>query len=158
MRSKLYKCAKGFSLMELMIVIVIIGILAAGGVMIFGGGTTKAKIAKSKEGFSKVVEYIAVEMMSCNMGEAKTMSNNLTCQGRTAGKVVTAAVLATKNDQMNPYEVQNDAVTSGGNNTADSDVGYIRLATSGTDIIVKTCVEVPCSTTANQSIKTIPLQ
>ena len=158
MRSKLLKRAKGFSLMELMIVIVIIGILAVGGVMIFGGGTTKAKVAKSKEGFATVVEYIAIEMMLCNTGEDKSMKDNLTCQGRSVSSVVTAAVAATKDDQMNPYDTDKDAVTSGGNNTADSDAGYIRLSTSGTDIIVKTCVAVPCDTEANQSTKTIPLQ
>ena len=40
---------KGFTLMELMIVIVIIGILSAVGMVMFGGQAEKAKIAVAKQ-------------------------------------------------------------------------------------------------------------
>ena len=70
---------KAFTLMELMIVIVIIGILAVGGVMIFGGAVEKAKIAVTKANHKSVVKFITYELMQCNMGETTVMSGKLTC-------------------------------------------------------------------------------
>lgn len=155
--AKLLK-TKAFSLIELMVVIVIIGILAIGYVKLFGSGSTKAMEAKSKDGYSKVVEYITVEMLACNMGETSTMGGQLTCLNRTVASVLSATVDASKNVQMNPYIQKNSAVTSGGNNTADADAGYIRLSASGTNIIVKTCHTKPCNLSENQRSETIALQ
>ena len=45
---------QGFSLMELMIVIVIIGILAAGSLIIFGDKTESAKIAMAKKNHTEL--------------------------------------------------------------------------------------------------------
>ena len=55
--------------MELMIVIVIIGILATVGMVMFGGQAEKAKIASTKSIHKQVVTYITVEMMNCIMGD-----------------------------------------------------------------------------------------
>ena len=114
------------------------------------------KSEATKKGYSKMVAYITVEMMSCSIGETTTMSGNLTCHGRTADSVIAAAVIA-KDDVMNAYETDKQAVTSGGTNTSDSDVGYIRLSVSGENIIIKTCHKKPCLT-KNQSSKTIAFQ
>lgn len=149
---------KGFSLIELMVVIVIIGILAAGYIQFFGKGAEKAMVSKSKDGYSKIVEYIAVEMLVCSMGETSSMGGQLTCLNRTAASVVSATVDAAKNDQKNPYSTQDAAVTSGGGNTADSDAGFIRLTASGTNIVAKTCHTKPCTTATNRNERTIPLQ
>ena len=64
---------RAFTLMELMIVIVIIGILAAGSLIIFGDKSEKAKEAVAKANFQSVVTSIATEMMECNLGEDKVM-------------------------------------------------------------------------------------
>ena len=149
---------KGFSLMELMIVIVIIGILAAGALVIFGDKSEEAKQASTKKMFGEMATYLGVEMMSCSMGQSKTMNGNLTCSGRTASSVITAMVAAMDNDQMNPYELDKSAVTSGGNNTADTDAGFIRLSVSGVNIVIKTCHTKPCGTAANKNEKSIPFQ
>ena len=149
---------KGFSLMELMIVIVIIGILAAGSLIIFGDKGEKAKQASTKDMFGKMATYLGVEMMSCSMAETTTMNGNLTCAGRTANSVITAMVTSMDGDQMNPYELDKSAVTSGGNNTADTDAGFIRLSVSGVNIDIKTCHTKPCSAAANKSLKQIAFQ
>ena len=149
---------KAFTLMELMIVIVIIGILSAVGMVMFGGQAEKAKAASTKSIQKQIVTYITVEMMNCNMGETKTMSDNLTCSGRTAASVVAAAVNAQKDEHDNPFATDNSAVTSGGNNTADTDAGYIRLSVSGTNIVAKSCNTLPCSTASNREEKSIAFQ
>ena len=147
-----------FTLMELMIVIVIIGILSAVGMVMFGGQTEKAQQASTKSIQKQMVTYISVEMMNCSMGETKTMSDNLTCSGRTAASVVAAAVNAQKDEHKNPFQTEVSAITSGGNNTADTDAGFIRLSVSGTNIIVKSCNKKPCSTAGNKEEKSIAFQ
>ena len=104
-----------------------------------------------------MAKYIAAEMKSCSMGETTTMSGNLTCHGRTADSVVAAAVIA-KGDVMNAYETDKQAVTSGGTNTSNSDLGYIRLNVSGENIIIKNCDTKPCVINANRHSKTIALK
>ena len=68
---------KAFTLMELMIVIVIIGILSTVGMVMFGGQSEKAKIALVKSNHKQISIYIATQMMECPLGgeiEAVTTS------------------------------------------------------------------------------------
>ena len=86
----------------------------------------------------------------------------MTCHGRTADSVIAAAVIA-KDDVMNAYETDKQAVTSGGTNTSDSDVGYIRLSFLDEtiiikNIIIKTCHTKPCSNENNRLSKTIEIK
>ena len=98
---------KAFTLMELMIVIVIIGILSTVGMVMFGGQSEKAKIAASKANHKSVVKYIAYEIMKCDLGEAKVMNGNLDCSKKGTynwpDDVADATVLAL-NDFKNPYD------------------------------------------------------
>ena len=52
--------------MELMIVIVIIGILAAVGMVTFGGQAEKAKIAATEANHKAVVKKVALIIQDCN--------------------------------------------------------------------------------------------
>ena len=144
--------------MELMIVIVIIGILATVGMVMFGGQADKAKIASTKSIQKQVATYITVEMMNCSMGDTTTMGGSLTCSGRTPTSVVTAAVTAQAGEHNNPYQTTVAAVTSGGSNTATSDAGFIRLSVSGQNIIAKSCHTQPCSAADERDEKTIAFQ
>ena len=149
---------RAFTLMELMIVIVIIGILATVGMVMFGGQAEKAKIASTKSIHKQVATYITVEMMNCSMGDTKTMGGSLTCSGRTPASVVAAAVTAQAGEHENPYQVGTAAVTSGGANTATSDAGFIRLSVSGQNIEVKSSHTQPCSAADERDEKTIAFQ
>ena len=69
---------KAFTLMELMIVIVIIGILSAVGMVMFGGQAEKAKIAASKANHKQVVKFIYVSVTSCQLGVQLILKQNPT--------------------------------------------------------------------------------
>ena len=152
------KFQRAFTLMELMIVIVIIGILSAVGMVMFGGQAAKAKTAATKSIQKQIVTYITVEMMNCSMGETTTMGGSLTCSGRTPASVVTATVASQAGEHDNPYQTTTAAVTSGGNNTATGDAGFIRLSVSGQNIEVKSCHTQPCSAADERDEKTIAFQ
>ena len=55
--------------MELMIVIVIIGILSAVGMVMFGGQAEKAKIAVAKSNHKTLVKFIKIGATKCELGE-----------------------------------------------------------------------------------------
>ena len=144
--------------MELMIVIVIIGILSAVGMVMFGGQAEKAKIAATKSIHKQVTTFIVVEMMNCSMGDTTTMGGSLTCSGRTPTSVVAAAVTSQSGEHEKPYQVEKAAVTRGGANTASGDAGFIRLSGSGQNIIAKSCHTQPCSAADEREEKTIAFQ
>ena len=85
---------RAFTLMELMIVIVIIGILSAVGMVMFGGQAEKAKIAVTKSNHKNAVKYIKYEAMKCQMGAltilplTKNKTKSLTCAGLSAKTIV----------------------------------------------------------------------
>ena len=142
---------RAFTLMELMIVIVIIGILSAVGMVMFGGQAEKAKIAAAKSNHKSVVKFITYELMQCNMGETTVMSGNLTCSGRTRQSVMDATVKALS-DFKNPFvtTATGDGVVQSGwckYATNGGQVGYVWV--NGRDsmdhVTVCTCTKIPCN-------------
>jgi hypothetical protein len=62
-------------------------------------------------------------------------------------------------DFKNAFATDKKAITSGGNNTADTDAGYIRLsATNSTTIGIKSCHKTGCSTAANRQESTVTVE
>ena len=140
---------RAFTLMELMIVIVIIGILSAVGMVMFGGQSEKAKVAVTKANHKSVVKFINYELMQCNMGETTVMSGNLTCSGRTRQSVMDATVKALS-DFKNPFgkgpsDPNDTAVTDGGTYSNDYAIGYTRLQNQSAKVLrIGTCYAIPC--------------
>ena len=65
--------------MELMIVIVIIGILAAVGMVMFGGQSEKAKKNVAEANYNKIVNFIKMESAICEAGGSNKIFGNKSC-------------------------------------------------------------------------------
>ena len=103
---------RAFTLMELMIVIVIIGILSAVGMVMFGGQAEKAKIAVTKANFKNIEKRLTSGITACmsgieiEFGPFKNRSpNTWTCSGSlNADNITWNTYLEVKDNIKNPYD------------------------------------------------------
>ena len=71
--NKIKNNEKGFSLIELLFVVAIIGILAAVGIVAYSGYTASAKVNASKASHSTIVKFINAEKTKCDTGASANM-------------------------------------------------------------------------------------
>ena len=150
----------GFTLIELLVVVAIIGILAAVGTVAYQGYMSGAKASTTKANHKVVKKYIMTEIMRCKLGETTVMNGNLTCSGRTASDVISAAISELsnfKNAHGNSNYIFNghvdvlsyNAVRSASSKD-DVDAGFINLNLDRTFIEMNTCFKTPCSNSKNK--------
>ena len=153
---------RAFTLMELMIVIVIIGILSAVGMVMFSDLTEKAKIAVAKSNHKSATKYIKIEVMKCDLDETSVMEGNLNCSSVTGVNIAKAAVAAFT-EFKNPYKPNEKSVVNYSVGTgADDNAGLIGIVGDGpksngfpTTVYVNSCVKIPCNPGENRIHSTL---
>lgn len=116
---------------------------------------TVSKNSIIKSIHSSTLKYISAEIQKCKTGESKFMSNSQDCPA-TAAKAVTGAVA--KITDKNPFDTSKNAVRESNNNIDDKDVGFISLSASGSNVMIKTCINTPCEKDKNRLQESIDIK
>ena len=107
----------GFSLIELLVVVAIIGILAAAGVVAYNGFIENAKVSSTKANHANIVKFLGSKFTSCSTGNTDikwkinaTTERDYSCNYQ-ASQIVAIIVNHFKYDNFkNPYDTSKDAV------------------------------------------------
>ena len=130
---------KGFTLVELLVVVAILGVLAAVGIVSFGGYMSRTKVTAIKNQVNDVAKFIQLKMTECSMNPGSmnlhtpaSWDQFLTNPGHCVNssmEQMKAGIYNHINDtwnQFNVYEKKTPALYSGPYNTNPSQ-GYIHF-------------------------------
>ena len=125
---------KGFTLIDLLVVVAIIGILAAVGVVAYNGYTNSAKINAAKSNHNAAVKYIAAEVQKCNVGEDSAFGGVVDCEtfnaataNARATSVANAAVSEMNKSFKNPHTPSKSALATTPTAAATSSLPKINI-------------------------------
>jgi len=138
---------KGFSLIELLVVVAIIGILAAVGVVAYNGYTKAAKVNASKANHKTVVNFITLSFAKCEIGEELILKQNKTTNTSNLCPYVLASDVGKMSAPRwcNPYGWKESSglcqQAIGSGQVGDGPLGKTRIVhtpTTGTTLVIDT--------------------
>ena len=99
---------KAFTLIELMVVVIILGILSSVGFSIYKGFVNSTESTATKSNCSYVKKYIKNELALCKLGNQKVMNSKLNCQNYIANDVAVACMDSLAPSFPNDFDPKKD--------------------------------------------------
>ena len=134
----------GFSLIELLVVVAIIGVLAAVGVVAFSGYTSGAKKQAAKSNHQTLIKYFSAELQKCNLGETKFIENTINCSDRFINyKISQGAEVVLNSKFKNPYKTNQGMPQHGslGNFCTQNVMGETKVENKNNVLRIQTCID-----------------
>ena len=98
----------GFTLLELLLFIMVIGILASVGVVAYNGYTGAAKVSATKTIHAQTVKSISAELKKCELDKTSIVYGNLNCSSLNLNSL--ALAVSNNSNDVNPYNTYVKAV------------------------------------------------
>jgi type IV pilus assembly protein PilA len=126
-----------------LVVVAIIGILAAVGVTAYSGYTASAQQQSAKTNHATIAKYIAAEVKNCLLlgNNSQVMNDELECGERNDADAVSTAVAVALADFSNPFNTEDPAIVAGAAQAcaqATEGITYVDNSVGG-EIEMQTC-------------------
>ena len=153
-----FRIKKGFTLVELLVVVAILGVLAAVGIVSYNNFTYKTKLNSVKFRRTLIIKSINAELIKCSMGETLVMGDKLYCNWMNLSdwnNLFMNAVVEYSNyvlNMKNPFN-PNQAFTEWSASIPNNDV-YLGKVIFHNRNETETCIKTPCNDANNRITET----